>query len=443
MPNDLTISSYPENLEFGEAEEQATFGRLEITVNDRLLTQGVDADTAMVRAGPFVPSYPVAEWLICNWWRLRWEFGRPNCGGATHDWDCAHRMSTVGDGYVWPNVTVVSDGVNASFTSDATADPEQVLFRFLGAREREDVTLCTFETAIDEFVCRVISRLDAVGLTETNLHKLWDNLSRERTDPNYAQFRKLEAILGHDPDGADQDAILGRLRDATRLGEQAIAELAADASIGNDPLARMMWATDISEIAESRGFDADLRDGFTITDTPQPDHVTPAWMVGTALAKTVRQQAHLNGESLNNDRLAELVGIARSSLKHARPHSHAISFSLATNCPTHARIALGSRHVTGQRFALARLLGDRLAGCQPDAACETLAPATRSESYRQKTQRAFAAELLCPYEAIDDMLDGDLSQDKQGEVATYFKVSPLVVYVQLVNHGRLRVEDVH
>ena len=91
---------------------------------------------------------------------------------------------------------------------------------------------------------------------------------------------------------------------------------------------------------------------------------------------------------------------------------------------------LRSRVPAGRRFELARLLGDRLLGDVADS----LLPATRSTTYRQKAQRAFAAELLSPFAQVLGMLDGDFSAENQQEVAEHFKVSELTIRTQLVNH---------
>ena len=56
-------------------------------------------------------------------------------------------------------------------------------------------------------------------------------------------------------------------------------------------------------------------------------------------------------------------------------------------------------------------------------------------------QHAFAAELLSPIASVDGMLRGAYSEEQQREVATYFKVSLMTVQSQLVNHGRIRLED--
>ena len=97
--------------------------------------------------------------------------------------------------------------------------------------------------------------------------------------------------------------------------------------------------------------------------------------------------------------------------------------------------------MTGRRFELARLFGNRLANTQIGKLFEGLSPVTRSFSYQQKMQRAFASELLSPFVAVDEMLSGDYSEERQREVATHFKVSPMTIQSGLVNHDRIRLED--
>ena len=54
-------------------------------------------------------------------------------------------------------------------------------------------------------------------------------------------------------------------------------------------------------------------------------------------------------------------------------------------------------------------------------------------------QRAFAAEFLCPIEALLARLDDDLSDDAIEEAADHFGVSERTAQSQLVNHGYLPV----
>jgi Zn-dependent peptidase ImmA (M78 family) len=56
---------------------------------------------------------------------------------------------------------------------------------------------------------------------------------------------------------------------------------------------------------------------------------------------------------------------------------------------------------------------------------------------RQKYQRAFAAELLCPVDAVVNFLDGDLSESALDEAAEYFEVGEITVRSLLSNNGYL------
>ena len=95
-------------------------------------------------------------------------------------------------------------------------------------------------------------------------------------------------------------------------------------------------------------------------------------------------------------------------------------------------VALGPRAPTGRRFAVARLLGDYLA--TSDA--ERLLPATATKTARQKFQRAFAQQLLCPVDDLKAFLDTDYPNDDQiEEAASEFDVSPLLIKTTLVNQG--------
>src|SRR5712692_6185826 len=103
---------------------------------------------------------------------------------------------------------------------------------------------------------------------------------------------------------------------------------------------------------------------------------------------------------------------------------------------TSSRVVLRSKWQNGRRFDLARLLGDRVA-----SPTGRFFPATRAHTYRQKVQRSFAAELLSPFESVDDMLGGDFSVENREDVAEYFQVSEWTIRSLLVNHHRLERED--
>ena len=438
----LTVSLSSEPLAAGAVEEQATFGLFAVTANDRLLTAGEDTEHGELRHGPHVAGYPLAEWLVWNWWRLRWEYGRPPDRETALRWDFSHRMATIGDGYSWPNITVFSDGVQVFLASEPSRDAGTVLFRYLGASGCQTVPAAELEDAIDGFVRDILARLEGRELRGTNLHHLWNDLETERQDQELARFRRLEAQLGCDPDEIGEDAIRSRLDDAVALGEEALTEVAADAALRGHAPDRMMSAAQIMETAGRNGFDADVRDAIMLSDAtavPWPGEVE-AWRVGQRLAQTLRGQETLDGHPVSDQNLAEFAGTTNDAISNDDRRSDDISFVLDRN-GGQARISLRSKWQTGRRFDLARLIGDRVLGNPMGYAAERLFPATRAHSYRQKMQRAFAAEFLSPFDAVDDMLDGDYSEENQNDVAEHFNVSPMTIRAQLVNHGRIDRRD--
>ena len=434
------VSIPQESLAYESAEERATFGLFSVTANNHLLTEGIEVDKQEWRHGPYVSGYPIADWLAWNWWRLRWEVGQPADENAVRRWNFAHRMSTIGDGYAWPNITIFSDGVHSSLFSTPSRSPETSLFRYIGA-PGQTVPAVSLETAIDGFVEDTLARLGEASVCESHLHGLWNELKMERADSELTRFRRLEAQLGYDPDEAEEAAIRLRLDDAPRLGEEALGEIAADATLGDNALSNMMTAGDFENIARQNGFEANPNDVITLSDSadlPQLGQVE-AWRWGEHVAQAIRAQERLDGESVSDTTLAGFAGIVSSAISSQRWHSFKISFALDFDGST--RVSLRSRRKTGKRFDLARLIGDRLLHTQRRAPAEPLLPVTRASSYRQKAQRAFAAEFLSPFAFVEDMLGGDYSEEKQNEVADHFNVSPMTIQTQLLNHGCITRDD--
>lgn len=282
-----------------------------------------------------------------------------------------------------------------------------------------------------------MDRLDGDGIRGTNLHCLWTELVTERQTPETAFFRRMEARLGCDPDDLDQSALSRRwLGDAQRLGKDALEELATHAAYSSAQTG-VMSADQIAEIAHCHGFDASPRDAVDLepceTDVRWGD--VEAWRIGEDSARRLHQQESLDAEEpISNQRLASFAGVPESAISDSSRVGE-MSF-LLDNDGAEDRVVLRSSWETGRRFALARILGDRLFGWQ-----DRLFPATRSYTCRQKAQRAFAAELLSPFEAVNNMLGADDSEEQQHAIARHYNVSPRTIESMLVNKGRISREE--
>ncbi len=425
--NELHINLTPELLDEGPDYERSAYGLLEISAAGHLLTAaiGVEDGKSNYHNGPCVSGYHLAEWLVWNWWRLRCEPRLPS-NASSYDWDMSHRMPAIGEGYFWPNITISSDGLHCDLASERTNPSDSPSFYYIGA-PAITIPASEFENAVDRFVPVTIERLRDNGINNTNLQTLWDDLDTERNDPEVARFRRIEALLGFDPDEMDEEVVERWIRDKDALGENALEELAA-ATVNH-----MVSAQQISDDTELLGFEMNPGDAFRLAGAiPAPWGQPAAWHVGVAAANAVRQQTGLADQPIGDRKLADMAGISASSLTS---DNSANSFSWALwQKSQRCRAVFRSPWHTSRRFDLARLIGDRLFSESALTIGEPLTPATRSYSYRQKAQRAFAAELLSPWEAVKTMLNNDYSQENQEKVADNFVVSQMTINTLVANH---------
>jgi hypothetical protein len=424
----LNITLAPERLDEGSPEEQATFGLLTIRANNTSLTEGFDFFADALRAGPMISGYHVAEWLALNWWRIRYEPYAPR----VPEWWRAHCLNAIGEGYVWPNLIFRTDGVRAVVLSEPSVNPEAKPFRYVGAQPWFGPAR-DLEQAIDAFIPRILARLRDQNVGATNLETVWNELRDERADPAMAEHRRLEALLGRDPDEVEDGAIDSLLADRTRLGDAGVTELAADAA-GHAPISGVT----LQGIARQTGIEARLRDAVRVpaSSLAAARKREPAWQQGRLAAQALRrQQAQQDGRVETRELLAMLGAPGSTEL---RGGSAPLSFMLKSDREPD-RIVLRSKWGTGQRFELARLLGDHLLFGK-DA---PLLPATRAYTFRQKAQRSFAAEFLSPFEAVEDMTGGDTSPEAIEDAAQHFDVSSQTIETLLRNHGRLEREFLH
>ncbi len=423
----LNISTHWEHLESGSAEECACFAALGIEMDNRFLTDGVDGFAGKQTNEPLLSTYHLAQWFVWNWWRLRWE---PR--SSTADWAFAHRMATIGEGYVWPNITIWSDGERTALIAKPTPGNGTAKFRYI-ADYTAIMPSNSFQKVIDAFVTRVRDQLRKEQISSTNLDHIWDDLIAERNDATMTRRRKLEALLGHEPGEADETLINQLIEDSQSLGPAAVDELAADRRGGTPP----PRAEELHALAKSYGFATSSKDAVSLKQKmPPPRGEIAAWKLGAELAHALRIQEQLGDTPISNERLAEFVG-ATTRFASEGTSPQIFSFAYDKWHGTEGRIVLRSRSEGGRRFELARLLADRLyrpTGNQFHAA-------TRAYTYSQKLQRSFAAELLSPFEAVKDMLDGDYSSENQSEIAKHFGVSDWTVTTLLVNHRVLNRDE--
>ncbi len=409
-------------------EDEATLGEVVIKAAEDTLTQVLELETGRVRDGVNLSAYRLAEWLIWNWWRLRWEPAHRNAqGDRSLDWRQAHEMAGIGRGWLWPNVTIVSDGLRIVLDARPSSEARTEPLRYMSDK-RTVVSPEAFEAGVDDLAGRVLERLGRSPVPDSDLGIAWRDLAAERNDAELTLYRKIEACRGFDVDQADPEQIEQIIADGDELGTSAISEVAAD---------QFLTAKQMHEAAIHSGFDNRPGSGAAplIGSWDGLGNMAP-WRVGADAAMGLRYRERLGDDPVSDARLAELYGMDHRALGES-DIGGPMAFSLHVNGHG-SRVILRSRWRTGRRFELARLLADRLLVENE----ESLRPATRASTYRQKMQRAFAAELLCPVASLVDFLNDDFSDDAREEAAERFGVSSLAVTSVLVNNHELDRDEI-
>ena len=409
----------------GQDPVSATLADLRITLTTPsgepiVLTEVHDDLVRSVRPFIVVSLYPLARWFILNWWRLRWEPFRP-----TLDWRMTHSMAAVGEGTAWPPVEFASDGEFVQVTSMGELSPDVAAIRYL-----RDVTLeipgSDFERAIDDLIALLRGRLASCRIADRDLDELWEELQQERADPRVARACRLQAEAGINPGEAPDDWLAGAARLEATTGSEGVAEV-------------MAVLPGLGGITAAEERVAEIRRSPTSVDLswakPLPASQRPElpWQRGARLAQHVRDGLGLKkSQVLSRAEFADAFGVSLPlASTSASPLNGAYRNGTGSG-RVPARVA--ARGVRGQRFALARLAGCAVAS----SASEHLLPVTNAQTALQKMERAFAQELLCPWEALNGFTDAH-GVDDEGvwEAAEHFDVSEMVILTTLVNKKKI------
>lgn len=411
--------------DYGDAIERVTLADIDITADGWSAFEMEDFTARSVRKTARVSAYNLALWFASNWWKLRWE---PERGCLP--WDISHKIGAAGGGYLWPDVRFCSDGKTINIHSKAAPFPSSAKsIRYLNSFDAY-ISVQDFESTISSFIESVIARLIGVGVEAPQLIGLWRELLVERQDLKLSNWRKLEAIMGFDPDEAPEYLVAGLQDAADNYGASAIEEVAAASQ--NNALADLEELSGAPHAESSElhipGFDA-LREQLSgITSSLFP------WQQAAEAARIARQAWSLGTGSVSTKDMSEIFGFHHDLIYKASGTRGPMTAGFRNGSLDTFKAFLNTPYPMNRRFALMRLVGDHLIASAEDR----LLPASSVKTHRQKFQRAFAQELLCPYAELNSFIDtAEPDDDSIEDAARYFEVSPLLVKTVLVNKGQM------
>lgn len=424
-PQKLTISADWMSPAHGLPETACTAALIEIKVGSTPLTANEDRWSRSVRAGAHLSAYPLALWLAGNWWRLRWEPGTYR--GLSSDWQLSHNITGANEGFLWPNIRFESTGEFIEVFSYASRSRSEEMVRYLN-EDQAVLTAGDFEKAVDDFLRLVLSRLNDSGFKETVLHQICHELSRERASEELTEKRKLEAMAGFDPDEIDEKAFTKLKEMELVAGPSSVAEIAASLR-GQNPVESIRRFVRQAEQAKVRAKEPALK-------LPIAKGMLP-WIEGRRLAEQARKALGIGSGPISDRKLCETLRMSSSAMTEEGNPNLAAGLAVRQRDSDHLRVSFRRNNHVGRRFEIARILGDSLR-TSPE---ESWLAATDSKTARQKSQRAFAVEFLCPFQEVRDMVpDFPMAADIH-RAAKRFKVSSLAVASELVNHGVMPAES--
>jgi len=416
----------------GSPFERATNAELSIVIGNHPVTETEDFESKTVRRTIRVSAGLAAIWLVANWWRLRWEAEPSISTREDLSWAMSHHTPAIGGGFVWPDLAFRgSDGqqISAVCKQHHTAISEELSpIRYLNSFSAV-IDASAFEKSVTAFVETVLARLHSLGVRKSELHDLWEDLHYERGNAKAYSHRKLEALLGLDPD--ENDELIGSLSKwSTKFGKQALEEISASTDKAHITAIledAKVAAQGVKSFAEMPG-----RNEMSALMSLPVD--TAPWQQGQAAAYALREKWQLDSQPISDEMLAERLNISLNKLLDVKEKA---PFSFALRGGTGLGFVLNRPHSHSRRFDTARLIGDHIGFDLNDP----LRPATGAMTNRQKFQRAFAAEFLCPSEMIRERFKGKLDQGRAGdtvaELSSEYKVSEQLILHHMQNRNVL------
>jgi len=403
-------------------EFRNTMADLALHVGNVNLMKNEDIWYRKIRESVLVSAYPLAIWLASSWWRLNWE-PLPAPGFVpSADWRMAHEPGAADHGFVWPRIIFASDCEMMQVWAAPSGENENQSVRYLNGLDKPAfITLADFQYGAEDFINAVISRLNALDCRNTDLSNLWQLIQEDCSDAESAKYRRLEAEMGYDPDECPEELMDKALALDKKMGAAALSELAPVYGKSQTPLSA------IEEIADSSG----LLGKPAVPPFAASDTQGAPWQRAFAAAGALRHTLGNPHNMIDNAGMCELLGLKESEVDQWSPLKYNKA-AIAVPVRNQFKFIPRKKHPTGKRFELARFIGDYLLTGHTEGQWLT---STDIRTSRQKYQKAFAAEFLCPIAALQGFLQNDYSEDAVEDAAQHFQVSQTTVNSLLVNNG--------
>jgi hypothetical protein len=419
--------------------ERRTWCALRVRVGGRTVSRIWDKTLAQERSLLYVPAFPIAQWLVENWWVLLNEPPpTPDLPGPASPylpWVKRHCLRSAESGLLLPALYLFNDGrgVGVEWRADEPDVLKNMPGEFVDAGV-DSLEKAATEDALARFVHEVLDRVD--GLDDERVHQVKANWRAVReADPEEMAFCVAAGRMGLDPyDPLETPADLGAfLEKGIPDPDLPLARDLTEAAQPGSLAAQWSW------VEQTR---ARWNLGPKAAQTPFSENVaapSPSGQ-GYRLATLVRQHAGLAASATVSS--VEYVAAAVANVPFRVPEQNHVPGSgirAAVGWDGPREIVLAgprSPRADNQRFLEARGLYHGLFACDRS---ERLV--TDAYTWDQQVSRAFAAELLAPQAALSARTGGRAKPAAVAELAREFGVSTIVIERQLENAGVTILEE--
>ena len=415
--------------------ERATWCALRIRVGDRCVSTFWDKGLRGNRENLYVPAFPIASWIVENWWVLLNERPPGETIPAVLDeakqfeWTRRHCLRAADSSLMLPALYMYHDGRNltAEWRSDAPGSMPNMPGEF-SSNGHDVLDATATRVSLAQFVATVLERVrDLSDPRVEELDQHWRAI--QGADAEEERFCILAGRMGIDPYDAEAlDVQLSRfLETAFPDPDLPIVRDLTEASTRDSIRQQWTWLETIQNELKLR-----------------PSERAPSWLTpalqqtpsqfGYRAAREVRQIAGLAMDSpLDSvERVAQPV--LRSEFRFiARNHIPGREILSVVGVRDGEFVAVGPQpqRQDSQRFRTARSLYHALTGSSQSPRL-----VTNAYSWDQKASRAFAAELLAPQCALrNKALASPVDRETVEKLRDEFVVSERVIENQLENAG--------
>ncbi|WP_153018706.1 ImmA/IrrE family metallo-endopeptidase [Marichromatium gracile] len=409
----------------GAPELANTTAQLEIYVGDLNLTRNENIFSKTIQDYVIVSSYPLALWMLQNWWRLLYE-PLPMQNNPDVSWRVAHELGAANHGFVWPKILFASDNKNVQvWSTPSEANCQQSVKYINGTNNHTSIPIPDFRQALIIFISKVENRLEDKNLKGKDLSALFSIIKEEEENEGSKIYRKLEALMGFDPDECSPNTMDYAINLYREHGESTLLELAPIyGKTGNtEPL------KPIDQLINARGIHG--KPTFTTKQKENSaNYNSPPWTLAVKSARELRHEIGNTKKPIATKILFELLGIPSSNIDNWKTiGTPNVSVGIPTS-KKYIKFLPRKKHRISKRFELSRYIGDYITTTNN----QWLASTDLGTS-RQKYQRAFAAEFLCPINSLIEFLEGNYSNEAINNAASYFDVSEQTITSLLANNN--------